>query len=754
SLDLPHDWSIEDSPGPESIGPFSRQSPGGPPTGHVLGGTGWYRKSFVLDEADAGKTVEILFDGVYMESDVWINGRHAGTHPYGYTPFYYNITSCLNEPGTANVVAVRVKNTGKNSRWYSGSGIYRHVWLTVKNPVYIAVWGVHITTPRVEAGEASVRLAVTAENTSAEKADCTLKTRIFKPDGRVSVEVRKNASLEAGGSSILEILLDVKDPVLWSVDNPQLYRAETELVMNDRTVDRAVTPFGIRTIRFSPDDGFQLNGELLELKGGCVHHDNGILGSAAFDRAEERRIEKLKASGFNAIRTSHNPPSQAFLDACDRLGMLVMDEAFDHWERPKNPEDYHRFFRDWWKRDLEAMLKRDRNHPSVIIWSIGNEINERADTSGVRIARELAGFVRAMDPTRPVTQAVCGFWDHPGKKWDDTAPAFEGMDVHGYNYQWREYEPDHAKYPERIMIGTESIAKEAFENWDQVLRHPYVIGDFVWTAMDYLGESGIGHTQYLAEGEKDEFAMPWPWFNSWCGDLDISGGKKPQSFYRDVVWGQSRLEMAVHAPVPEGRKEVVSYWGWPDEMQSWTWPGQEGRSLNVSVYSSCPAVRLELNGKTVGEQKIPEDAKWTTVFDVPYESGELKAVGLEGGKPVAEKILCTAGPARRILLKPERVKTPADRKEVEYIGIEVADEKGVILPEAKIPVRLEIQGPAELQAAGNAGPDDMASFKQPGCRTFRGRALVIVRSTGETGTIKVTATSEGLETATAVIQAR
>jgi len=753
-LDLPHDWSIEDSPGPESIGPFSRQSPGGPPTGHVLGGTGWYRKSFVLDQSDAGKTVEIVFDGVYMESDVWINGRHAGMHPYGYTPFYYDITPYLNQPGTANVIAVRVKNIGKNSRWYSGSGIYRHVWMTVKNPVHVCSWGIFVTTTAAGRDRASVRAAVALANASSAEARTTLRIRLIAPDGAVAAASERECSLAGLAKSEVEFGLEVKDPALWSVDNPDLYSAETELAVDGRISDRDVTPFGIRSIRFSPDAGFLLNGIPVELKGGCIHHDNGLLGSAAFDRAEERRIERLKASGFNAVRTSHNPPSKAFLDACDRLGMLVMDEAFDHWERPKNPEDYHRFFKDWWKRDLEAMLKRDRNHPSIIIWSIGNEINERADTSGVRIAKELAGFVRAMDPTRPVTQAVCGFWDHPGRKWDNTAPAFEGMDVHGYNYQWREYESDHAKHPGRIMIGTESVPKEAFENWEQVLRHPYVIGDFVWTGMDYLGESGIGHTQYLAEGQKDEFAMPWPWFNSWCGDLDISGGKKPQSYYRDVLWGQSRLEMAVHAPVPEGRMEVISYWGWTDEMQSWTWPGQDGKRLKVSVYSSCPAVRLELNGKTVGEQNIPADAKLTAVFDVPYQPGELKAVGLEGGRTAAEKVLRTAGPASRLLLKPDRARIPADRKELEFIGLEVADGNGVILPGAGIPVQLEIKGPGELQAAGNAGPDDMVSFQQPACRTFRGRAIVIVRSTGKAGTIRVTATAEGLEPATAVVLAR
>ncbi|NJO68772.1 MAG: hypothetical protein HC830_05365 [Bacteroidetes bacterium] len=341
-------------------------------------------------------------------------------------------------------------------------------------------------------------------------------------------------------------------------------------------------PFGIRSIHFDAANGFMLNGKKVLLKGGCMHHDNGFLGSATIDRAEERRVELMKAYGFNAIRTSHNPPSRQFLDACDRVGVLVIDEAFDMWERPKNPQDYHRFFKEWWQKDISSMVMRDRNHPSIIMWSIGNEINERADSSGLIITRKLADEVHRLDPTRPVTAAICSFWDHKNRPWSATAPAFALLDVGGYNYMWKAYEEDHLLYPDRIMAGTESLPLEAYENWKQVEKNSWVIGDFVWTAMDYMGETGIGNSR-LDNDPDNGFSRTWTWFNAYCGDIDLCGFKKPQLYYRDVIWGNSNIEMMVHAPVPEGRKEIVSMWGWPEEWQNWNWNGSEGKLMQVRV---------------------------------------------------------------------------------------------------------------------------------------------------------------------------
>ncbi len=763
TLDLPHDYSIEDLPekeGVKQIGPFSEESVGGPATGHVVGGTAWYRKHFTLNKKEEGKRIKILFDGVYMNADVWLNGKHLGNHPYGYTAFSYDLTEFLNPAGQENVLAVQVKNEGKNSRWYSGSGIYRNVTLIMENPFHVDLWGVYITTPEVSAEKATVAVDVKLVNESSEDKDFTMKMKFFDPDGKEVAHFSDNKQLAAGADFVYDQTFEIADYNLWSVETPNLYSLVVQLWDQNIVLDETTQKFGIRTTEFSPEKGFLLNGENVLLKGGCMHHDNGPLGSAAFETAEYRRVKIMKENGFNAIRTAHNPPSKEFLDACDELGMLVLDESFDQWQRPKNPEDYNLYFDEWWERDLESMVLRDRNHPSIIIWSIGNEINERADSSGLVIAKNLRAKILTMDDTRPVTQAVCHFWDHPGWTWENTAPTFAQMDVHGYNYTWNQYESDHEKYPERIIIGTESFPKDAFDNWQQVEKYPYVIGDFVWTGWDYLGESGIGHTNLDNEGFT--FTPPWPWYNAYCGDISILGYKKPQMFYRDVVWHNSDLEMLVHAPIPEGRKEVVSMWGWPEEWKSWNWEGNEGKLLQVSVYSSCDQVRLELNGQVIGTKDIvKENSKvtqmdnpfaqrnnnaLTATFEVPYQAGELVAIGLNNGKEVVRQSLKTAGKSAALKISAEEVK-PGENDLI-YFNVEVVDEEGNLVPNSVVPVDFEIQG-AALQAVENGNPTDMKSFQQPHVSTFRGRCQLIVRPEKGAGEILVSAKSEGLETGTA-----
>ena len=435
-LDVPHDWSIEDAPPPAApgfaaVGPFSPASAGGPSTGHTLGGTGWYRKHFKLDPASEGKLTSVMFDGIYMDSDVWLNGRHLGNHPYGYTAFAYDLTPHLKPPPNDNVLSVRVRNVGKNSRWYSGSGIYRHVTLTTTDPLHIAQWGVAVTTPRVSKSSATVKVVTTVENSRADEAEVRLLVKLTGADGQTLHSTETTARITAKGRVEIPLSLEVGTPDLWSPESPKICHAEVRVMAGDAIIDQTTTAFGIREIRFSVENGFSLNGEPIKLRGACLHHDNGPLGAVAIDRAEERRVELMKAQGYNAIRTSHNPPSGVFLDACDRLGMLVMDEAFDCWEKGKNPDDYGKYFTDWWQRDLAAMILRDRNHPSVILWSIGNEIPQRADERGYVIAKNLADEVRRLDPTRPVTEGVCNFWDQPGRPWSDTDKAFTFLDVGG-----------------------------------------------------------------------------------------------------------------------------------------------------------------------------------------------------------------------------------------------------------------------------------------------------------------------------------
>lgn len=748
SVDLPHDWSIAPLPGedgPGQIGPFSMSSPGATSTGYALGGTAWYRKHFTLLASDAGKTAILRFDGVYMETEVWVNGKKAGSHVYGYTPFWFNITSMLNKPGEENIIAVRVCNTGRNSRWYSGSGIYRNVYLTLTNSIHIGVWGVQVTTPVITDASAMVDLDINVQNEGNDPAEASVITEIFGPDGKSTARAETSIQLPAGNPTIITLPVEIRNPILWSVEAPNLYKAEISVLVNGKETDRYLQSFGIRSIAVSPEKGFLLNGEPLELKGGCMHHDNGMLGAAAYERAEERRVEIMKANGFNAIRTSHNPPSEAFLNACDRLGVLVIDETFDIWERPKNPNDYHLYFREWWKKDVEAMIMRDRNHPSVVFWSIGNEVSERADTSGVRIAGEIISFIRQLDNTRFFTNAICEFWDHPGMAWEATAPAFEPLTVGGYNYQWQRYETDHEKFPQRIMMGTESVPMDAFDNWQQVVKNSWVIGDFVWTGMDYLGETGIGHTQYLTEGQQDAFAMSWPWFNAWCGDIDITGSKKPQMLFRDVIWGNSILEMNVHAPVPEGKTEKISYWGWPDEYPGWNWQGNEDKPMRVSVYTSGSSVRLELNGRVIGEKEVSAGTKHTATFEVPYEPGELKAVALKNAREIAVKTLKTTGVASGIRLTADRNPVKADRNDLSYVTIEVVDEFGQVVTDAARQVQITLSGNGELIGSGNASPNDMKSFGRPVITTYRGRGMAIIRPYAKPGSIMLKAVSEGLK---------
>jgi beta-galactosidase len=750
TVSLPHDWSIEplegQSPG-KIIGPFSKDSPGTTATGYTMGGTAWYRKTFTLKPGNAYSQTIINFDGVYMDSEVWVNGKLLAKHPYGYTPFDVDISSSLNPAGQANVIAVKVRNEGKNSRWYSGSGIYRHVTLIRKQPLHLVQNGVNITTENLATGKATITISAMLENTSGASSPAQLSIRLIGADGETVQVIKTPVKQVSGPETQIQQTITVNAPKIWSVEKPNLYTAEVAVLSNGKITDKSNAVFGIRTIHFDAVTGFTLNGKRVLLKGGCMHHDNGFLGSATIDRAEERRVELMKANGFNAIRTSHNPPSKQFLDACDRYGVLVIDEAFDMWERPKNPQDYHLYFKEWWKSDLKAMIHRDRNHPSVIFWSVGNEINERVDSLGLAIEKELVAEVKRLDNTRPVTEAICSFWDHPGYKWDSTIPAFAMLDVGGYNYMKSEYESDHKKFPERVMMGTESYPREAFENWQQVKKNPYVIGDFVWTAMDYFGETGLGNSRYNDEQVRG-ILRPFPWFNGFCGDIDICGSKKPQMLYRDVIWDNSNLEMVVHAPVPEGKREIVSQWGWPNEWQSWNWAGNEGKVMDVRVFSNYPLIRLELNGKVIAEQRSGEDTKLITTFKVPYQAGVLKAIAIKDGKEVASKQLTTTGQPTKIKLVADRSVIKANRNDLSYVKIVITDAAGNIIPDASIPVKLTVSGDGEIAGSGSARPDDMESVNNPVCKTYRGAALAILRplKNNQKGTIKLKVEADGLST--------
>jgi beta-galactosidase len=725
---LPHDWSIEL--------PRKAENPSGFAGGYFETGRGYYRKEIDVPIEWQGKRVFVEFEGAYMNAEVWLDEHFVLRHPYGYTSFLADLTPYLT-PGQKNVLKVRVDNSSQlNSRWYSGSGIYRPVWLIVTEPVHIAHWGVWVTTPEISSEKAQVHAQVILENTTAQAAGIRVRTRVLSPSGQQIAATDLSRFVMAGAKQTAELDLRVDTPLLWSPETPHLYRLETELEQNGQIVDTDSTHFGIRSLHFSAERGFMLNGRPLKLKGGCVHHDNGILGSASFLRSEERKVELHKASGFNAIRCAHNPPAPAFLDACDRLGMLVIDEAFDCWRDGKNPYDYHVAFDDWWQRDLNAMLLRDRNHPAIILWSIGNEVIERDRPEGSRIARMLAEHVRSVDPTRPVISAICGSW--MGKDWHDTDATFAALDVGGYNYQWKQYQPDHDCFPERMMIGTESFPLEALENWSQVEAHPYVLGDFVWTSLDYLGESGIGR---IVTPEDKEFLGRYPWHQANCGDLDLCGFKRPQSYYRDMVWGSGDpLYIAVHAL--EDRKGAPSLWGWPDVWPNWNWAGCEGQTFTVDVYSVYDDVELFLNGRSLG-RKCVERLKAT--FEVVYEPGELKAVGYRNMRLATEKVLCTTGPAARVRLIADRTRLQAAPGDLAFVKVEILDAAGNVHPTADQCVTFTLSGTGALAAVGSADPRSEEPYTGNQRSTFHGRCLTVVKSTGQEGTAVLRAEAGGLE---------
>jgi beta-galactosidase len=753
-LDLPHDWSIEDLPAPAGrpvgsrviSGPFDSEAQGGTDTGFTVGGIGWYRKHFGLPKAWQDKVVTVRFDGVYMNADVWINGQHLGNHPYGYTSFVFDLSKYLRFGDQENVLTVQVKNRGRNSRWYAGSGIYRHVWLTTTAPIRIARWNPVITTPGVDFNSATVRVQTRIEGATDQVSNLSFQVAILNADGKKVAGEEVSVKSDGGEWLAIDQTFQLEQPRLWSPDSPCLYHAVCELVQQGRIMDRVETPFGIRSIRFDPNLGFFLNGQRLRIKGGCLHDNNGPLGAAAFDRAAERKVELLKASGFNALRCAHNPPCPAFLEACDRLGMMVLEEAFDQWHMAKLPDDYHLYFDDWWQRDLSAMVERDRNHPSVILWSIGNMIPEAAQQEGARLALQLASLVHSLDPTRPVNSNV----ERMGNAWSAFDPFFSTLDVGGYSYGKDFYESDHQRLPQRVILATETSPRNMFGYWMKVLDHDYVGGDFGWTAMDYMGEASIGWWSFGHSA-----AEVFPWNLSYSGDLDICGFRRPRSYYHDMLWNNgSKLSAFVHCPTPSFSGRNNSPWGWDDIAASWTWPGFEGQTLQVDVYSGCQQVRLLLNGKDLGAKSTSRETQFIANWQVPYEPGTLTAIGYNQHEEVAHWQLHTAGKPAALRLTADRLAIQADGQDLCYVTVEVVDVNGQRVPCAQNLVRFAVEGEGTLAAVGNSKPDSLESFQQPQRSTCDGRCLAILRSKRTPGAIKLAARSDGLAESSIAIETR
>lgn len=724
AVDLPHDWDIYDSPDPAT----GATGTGG---GWFQGGKAEYRKKFRVENAELkdDSRAKLHFEGVYQRAEVFINGQKAGQHSYGYTPFTIDITPYLYKDNRENEVVVKVDNSGQpNCRWYSGSGIYRHVWLLTMPALHIAENGVFIITPEVTKDKATILVEVTVQNEAA-----TALRDFVEVEGQ-----KKEVVLDAGESKSILFTYTIERPQLWSPNSPYLYTANAKLSNHN---SRLSTKFGVRTFSFDAEKGFILNGIPLLINGSCVHHDDGILGAMAFDDAEIRKVRLMKEAGFNLIRTSHNPTTRAFLDACDSLGMLVIGEAFDGWRSAKLKYDYSTLIDSCYREDIYAMVLRDRNHPSIISWSIGNEVIERKEIRVITTARQLKAAVLECDTTRPVTEALCA-WD---RDWEIYDPHAEVLDVVGYNYMIFKHASDHQRNPNRVMWQTESYPRDAFRNWSVVNDFPYVVGDMVWTGLDYMGESGIGRYYYEGERPGESFAEGGQpdWHGAYCGDVDVTGWRKPISHYREMLWSdKSNLYMAVKEPDGYLGKIKETMWSvWPT-WESWTWPGWEGKPVDVEVYTKAHEVKLYLNDKLIGTKNVNRETQFKAVFNVPYQAGTLRAEA--DGKSVT---LCTVGNPARLRLATDKQALKADGQSLAFITVEVVDKNGNVCPNAAIPCEVNVSGQGQLMSAASADLKDREPSTSEHFTTWKGRALVVVRSTQKKGKAQISIKSK-LPTAT------
>lgn len=737
SLNLPHDWAIE--------GPFNVSDPG--ETGKLpFYGIGWYRKHFDIPVSDDGRRFYLDIDGAMSYANVWLNGFYVGGWPYGYASWELDLTPYI-KVGGDNVLAIRLDNPKESSRWYPGGGIYRNVWLVKTAPIHVAHWGTYVTTPEISARAAMVNLRCTVDNDSRSDAHVSAKNEIYelKPDGdpgrHVASVTEPDLFIAANQPATFECRVRVRNPRLWSLEHPQQYVIVTTIERDGETLDTFQTPFGIRTIRFDADNGFFLNDKHVHINGVCDHSDLGALGMAVNTSALRRQIEILKEMGCNAIRTSHNPPAPELLDLCDRMGMLVMDESFDCWQKGKRPNDYHLLFKDWHERDWRAELRRDRNHPSIILWSIGNEVPDQGTRAGTHIAAELTRIAHEEDPTRPTT-AAC---DHIDSGFD----GFQtNLDVFGYNYKPFKYADFHQANPDQPLFGSETAStissrgeyfypvhtnaddgEQDFQmssydlsapQWATIPdrefagqdANPFVAGEFVWTGFDYLGEP----TPFYEDNA--------PSRSSYFGIVDLAGFKKDRFYLYQSHW---RPDFPMAHIVP----------------QCWNWPGREGEITPVYVYTTGDEAELFLNGKSLGRRsKQPLDyrLRWE---DVTYQPGELKVVAYKNGKPWATDVVKTAGPAAKLVLTANHKKIDQGKDELSCVTVTVEDKNGLVVPQANNLIHFQVSGAGEIVATDNGDATDLTSFPSPDRKAFHGLALAIVRAT-RTGGITVEASSSGL----------
>lgn len=740
-LDVPHDFSIEQ--------PFDSTNPSLGGGGYAFGGTGWYRKHFILDESYEGKKVSVMFDGVYRNSEVWINGQSLGLWPYGYTSFYYDITPYLNPAGKENVLAVKVNTSEQqNSRWYTGSGIYRHVWLIKSGKVHFEQWGVFAQTKQVYEKNAEIGLTINVINEENSLQKCEVVTSLVNIEGKKVAVSNTVISINPGDTVILDQNLPAENIQLWSIDNPYLYSLQIELKANGKETDFYKTPFGIRTFKFDPNLGFFLNGKHVKLKGTNNHHDGGPLGAACLDYTFVRQLKLLKEMGCNALRMSHNPPAVEMLNVADSLGFVVIDEIFDEWMRGKTPAGYSPHFLNWYEKDVENWIKRDRNHPSVIAWSIGNEVGEQWDpVEGPRIVKMLTEAVHKYDLTRPTTSGCNGV---PGIN----ATGFgELLGIVGYNYQEALYEADHKTFPNRVIYGSETVKypyqpgdcsqMHTYSQWVTGQKEDFVAGEFIWTGFDYLGEAGIGDVGTGCEPWK---TWPgWPWFGASCGLLDICGFENPGYWFRKALWTNDPIvNIAVETDPQAKNREVCSFWAWPKVESHWNHEN-EGDTLVVHVYTNVPEVELLLNGQSLGSKNWDIHNEAFLVWNVPYKKGVLEAVGkLSDGKTVSNKVQ-TTGEAVKIKLVNDRKTIKADKQDLCYVQAFLLDENDIPVPFAENEIEFSVTGAGKLNAVGNGNLKKYLPFKTNKTNAYLGKCLAIVQSGDVSGELIIRASGKNLQ---------
>ena len=722
-------------------GQFESSSPGGSGAGYINAGTGWYRKEFRLADSLQGKRLVVEFDGVYMDSDVWLNGVHLGNRPYGYSSFQYELTPHLKAGGERNVLAVRARVQQPCSRWYSGAGIYRHVRLLATDPVHIAQWGTSVTTPEVSERRATVRVETKIRNQSASAQTVELDVVLMDDTGRELATGNADQKLDADSTGVFVQIFKFPDPKLWSLEFPRLYHVQTSVHAGGRDADECTTSFGIRTFEFTTDKGFLLNGRHVDMRGVCLHHDQGSLGAAVHTRSIERQLEIMKSMGCNAIRTSHNPPAPELLDLCDRMGFLVMDEAFDEWKRNKTMYGYGRFFDAWSERDLTDMILRDRNHPCIVLWSIGNEIPEQDNADAYDMAKRLVDICHKTDPTRPVTSAC----NSPAEA--EKSGFSKPLDVLGVNYQIPFYQTLRGK-AKLIASETASAVSSRGEynlvqdngtltikyqlrnqcsSYDDstaestlraIKNSPWIAGQFVWTGFDYIGEPS---------------PFPWPSASSYFGIVDLCGFPKDRYYlYRSQWTDQPVVHLLPH----------------------WNWKGFEGKAIPVRCYTNCGSVELFLNGKSLGEKRTGDTRDLHLEWMVPYAPGTLKAIAKNNANVMCTDEVQTTGTPAKILLVPDRKEIGADGADLSYVTVKIVDKEGRVCPNADNLVTFAVDGEGIVAGVGNGNAISHEAFKAHERKAFDGLCLAIVQSTRKPGSIKLSAASEGLQAAQVVIQAR